>query len=361
MDLPAQVIDPHIHQWDPLTNPSLVSKEARLLRWLPRIPRQVRRLLPPADREFAGDPQPLLKPYRPAGYVADTGDVHVRAVVHIEAAWHGEEHIDKVDETRWVRDLPWGRDGAPQLGAMVVGVDPRRADAGAVLDAHAEASPLTRGVRFMASHHDDAGVRDFADAPGILTDKRTLDGFAAVAERGLSTELWCYGHQLAETLPLVEAYPEATFVLDHHGTPAGALGQVGKETGRTEKDRRDILARWRDDIAALADRPNVVAKQSGLGMGALGGPGVKGGLLSAPREVGSAAYEAFLDAAAPLVRHSYDCFGAERSMWASNFPVDKPRLTLPATARLLLDALGEDADPQALFHDVAARTYRIEI
>lgn len=35
-------------------------------------------------------------------------------------------------------------------------------------------------------------------------------------------------------------------------------------------------------------------------------------------------------------------------------------LSLPATAQVLLDVLGSDAQPELLFHDVAARTYRLD-
>ena len=360
MSFPAAVIDPHIHQWDPFTTPRVISKEAKAFRALPRVPQALRWVLPQADREFAGNPHHLLRPYLPADYARDAGEVPVRTVVHIEASWETEDPLGKVDETRWVAGLPWGEGPAPRLGAIVAAVDPRRPEAADVLDAHLAASPLVRGVRFMASRHPDAGVRDFADTDGLLVDPALLDGFAAVAERGLSTELWCYGHQLEDAGVLADAYPESTFVLDHHGTPAGVLGPVGAGTGRDARRRRDMLDRWRDAIAALAERPNIVAKQSGLGMGALGAPGTQGGHVRTPRSPGSAAYGAFLEAAAPLVRHTHDCFGAARTMWASNFPVDKPRLSLPATAQIVLDVLGDDADPQALFHDVAARIYRIE-
>ena len=62
---------------------------------------------------------------------------------------------------------------------------------------------------------------------------------------------------------------------------------------------------------------------------------------------------------APLIRHVHDVFGADRTMWASNFPIDKAELTLPATLRLITDVLGSDADLTKLVRDVARRVYRI--
>src|SRR4029078_2739188 len=100
----------------------------------------------------------------------------------------------------------------------------------AVLDARAPASDKVRGVRFSAAHHPDPGVRDFSDSPGVWAEPAFLAGFAALAERGRSFELWGSAHQLPGALPLVDRYPETTFVLDHVGTPVGALGRRGRHT-----------------------------------------------------------------------------------------------------------------------------------
>lgn len=68
--LPGPVIDPHIHQWDPLTTPRHVSGRARLLSVVPRVPRALWWALPQSDREFIGNPHHILKPYPPDDYVA---------------------------------------------------------------------------------------------------------------------------------------------------------------------------------------------------------------------------------------------------------------------------------------------------
>jgi L-fuconolactonase len=349
---PDGIIDPHIHQWDPLSNPGLVTKEARAFRRIPRIPRALRWALPRADREFVGNPHHVLKPYLPLSYRADAGEVPVSTVVHIEAAWPHEPHDESVNETRWISSLPFGVDGAPKLGAIVARVDPRWSDAGDLLDEHLEASALVRGVRTSAANHPDPGVRNFEDAPRLWSDPAFLEGFSAVAERGLSFELWGYAHQLPDALGLVSAYPETTFVFDHYGTPVGLLGPRGTSTGRSDRERADQLARWRDDVSALAALPNVVAKHSGLGMPVVGGE------VRTPRT--SPLDARFVDTVAPLIRHLHDSFGADRTMWASNFPMDKPGIGIPASIALLIDVLGEDADLDLLLRDVARRTYRID-
>src|SRR5690349_16951874 len=78
--LPDGVVDPHIHQWDPLTTTREVSREARMLKRFERVPRWVNKLLPQAKREFVGDAHHVLKPYVPEVYVADVGLEHVVGV-----------------------------------------------------------------------------------------------------------------------------------------------------------------------------------------------------------------------------------------------------------------------------------------
>ena len=348
---PDGVIDPHIHQWDPLKTRRHTSAMARMFRALPRVPRAVRRLAPQADREFIGNPHHALKPYLPLDYRADTAEMPVATVVHIECDWLCTERRDSVDETRWLTTLPFGRGGAPDLGAIVVQADPRFDDVGDILDEHLEVSPLVRGVRQDASHHPDPKVRDFAEQPHLLRDPDFLKGFSAIAERGLSFDIWCYSHQLPDALTLVQEYPETTFVLDHYATPVGLLGPRGASTGRTAGERSALVAAWHEDIAALGAMPNVVAKHSGFGMPILG--------ADRSRPLTTESLGPMIDTVAPLIRHVHDVFGADRTMWASNFPIDKAELTLPATIRLITDALGSDVDLTKLVRDVARRVYRI--
>lgn len=348
-----RVIDPHIHQWDPYSTPREISLPAKITRRVPALYGPITRLVPKADREFIGDARYVLAPYLPLDYLADAATVDVEAVVHVEAAWHGKGPLGSVGETRWVAGLPFAVGGAPKLGAIVVRADPSVLGVGALLDAHLAASDLVHGVRCSGAHHDDPGVRSWTKRAGLLASADFLRGFAEIASRGLSFEAWVYSHQLPDVAALAAEYPATTIVLNHYATPVGAFGPRGSSTGYTNADRAAILARWHDDIAAVAAAPNVVAKQSGMGMPVLGLPTPPSG-SSVPRAQ-------LRDAIAPLVIRTAEVFGADRTIWASNFPIDKPNVSLPMSVELLLEILGDSAVPEKLLRTNAARVYRIDV
>ncbi|MFL6060256.1 MAG: amidohydrolase family protein [Marmoricola sp.] len=339
-----RIIDPHIHQWDPLTTPRVISGPAKVVNRLPLLTPVLTALVPRRDRQFVGDPVHVLNPYLPADYAADTGALPVEAVVHVEAGWQDHDVDGGGGETRWVDALPFA-DQAPALGAIVFHADPREPGTPALLDRNLATSPRVRGVRCSAAHHPDPGVRPWGEED-LLVQPDFLRGFAAVAERGLSFEAWVYSHQLPQVAALATEYPETTIVLDHYGTPVGLFGPRGRRTGRTPADRRAILDRWSDDIAQVAACPNVVAKHSGLGMPVLGW-------------TGPVSTAEFRDTVAPLVTRTQALFGPDRTMWASNFPMDKPTVPLTATIEALVEILGADADPQRLLSANARRVYRL--
>nr|WP_280463341.1 amidohydrolase family protein [Nocardia carnea] len=218
------------------------------------------------------------------------------------------------------------------------------------------ASPLVRGIRSGVAHHPDTGIRSFADGPNTLRSPAFLDGFAALAERDLAFEAWVYSHQIPAVTALAQRYPEATIILNHLGTPAGIFGPVGKHTGRDTDARTGILERWRTAIADLAESPNVVAKVSGLMMPILGHPVPRAGTPTPVAEL--------TDRIGPLLRHAAGTFGADRLIWGSNFPVDRPITSITnsaeAVATVLADHLGDSAALEKVFRTNAQRVYRLD-
>ena len=90
----------------------------------------------------------------------------------------------------------------------------------------------------------------------------------------------------------------------------------------------------------LADRPNVAAKVSGLGM---------------------FDHDWTVESIRPFVLDTIETFGVERCMFASNFPVDR----LPATttrsgqASIGSPPISPTGERRKLFHDNALRFYRL--
>ena len=338
------IVDAHIHQWDPFTTPREASRLAPVYK---RAPRLINRIFPllagRANREGLVTARHVLQPYVPADYASDVRDVPeavgapVEAVIHVEASWHGP---DPVDETGWVDRLPFGRDGAPGLAAIVGHADPRAADFATTLDAHRAASERFRGIRCMAAWHPDRKIKNWSDGPGILRAAGFLRGFAALAERNLTFDAYVYSHQLGDVRVLAGEYPDTTIVLDHFAPLVGWLGPMGRATGRTDADRAAIFSHWRDDVAALAEHRNVVAKLSGLAFPALGlqTPGVDRAALG--------------ELVAPLINHAVDRFGEDRVMWASNFPMDKAIAKYVDVAGALADVLAPRGP------DLLARVFR---
>ena len=288
----------------------------------------------------------------------DTGDGHnVVSTVFVECASmyraSGDESVRPVGETEFVNGIAAmsasGRYGTTRACAGIVSYADLNlgADAGVVLDAHIAASSRFRGIRHAAGWDASEAVRNSHTDPfaGMLADATFREGFAQLAPRNLSFDAWLYHPQICELTNLARAFPDTTIILDHLGGPLGI--------GPYESSRVTIFNQWREDIAALAECENVVAKLGGMVMPINGF-----GFHKHDQPPGS---DAIVAATGDYYRHMLDCFGAERCMFESNFPVDKQscsyRTLWNAFKKLVADASA--SEKAALFHDTAARVYRI--
>ncbi|WP_373289966.1 amidohydrolase family protein [Longimycelium tulufanense] len=309
------------------------------------------------DRELILTPKHVAQPYLTEQYAADAEGVAaaagapVTSIVHVEAGWQGKGPLAAADETRWLTSLPFGRNGLPNLAAIVAQADPRKPECGTLLDAHLAVTPKVRSVRLNAAWHPDRKVKSWFNAPGLLTSRDFLAGFSALVERGLSFEATVYSNQLGDVARLAGEYPEATIVLTHCGTPIGLFGPMGSRTGWTVAQRAGIASEWRDHIWALAEHPNVVVKCSGFAFPQLGYGHESEGNIGGPKIL--------QELWRPLIDHVTDAFGADRLMFGSNYPMDKPNATVPTLAGMLVDVLGPRGDDvlRKVFRNNALRVY----
>ena len=162
---------------------------------------------------------------------------------------------------------------------------------------------------------------------------------------GYSYDTWHFHMQNAAFLALAQAVPEATMVLDHFGTPLG----VGPYADR----REEIFAQWCEDIAAIAQCPNVYAKLGGLAMIDNGF-----GWHAQSRPPTS---DEFVAAQRRYYEHAIECFGPQRCMFESNFPVDRLSIAYPVLWNGLkkIAAQYSENEQDAMFYGTAAKVYKV--
>jgi predicted TIM-barrel fold metal-dependent hydrolase len=228
----------------------------------------------------------------------------------------------------------------------VAHADLRRDDLNEILDAHTQAGQgLLRGIRDALSRADHPEVLAIpGGAPkDLYKDANFRRGVATLGARGLTYDSWHYHYQNLEFLELARAVPTTTMVLDHFGTPLGV--------GPYESQRDEIFTQWKKDIAALATCSNVVAKLGGLAM-----PDNGFGWHTAEKPPTS---DEFIAAQKKYFDHTIECFGPERCMFESNFPIDRFSLsyTVVWNAFKKMTASFTEAEKDAMFRGTATRVY----
>jgi len=291
-------------------------------------------------------------------------DIHsghnVRSTVFIEArAMYragGPEEMRPVGEVEFVQGLAAasasglygpGRAAAAIVGHANLNLGERVA---LVLDALQAASlNRFRGIRHSVTWDPHPEVENTA-AHRIekqLASDQFRTGARVLARRGLSLEGWLYFPQLPELADFAKAVPDLTIILNH----VGGLMRVGPYANRDN----EVLATWRSGIAAVAACPNVYIKLGGLGMPRTG---FDWHIRSKP--IGS---EELAASMAPLLTYCIEQFGPNRCMFESNFPVDKVSFSYNVmyNAFKRLSKGYSAAERAAMFHDTAARVYRIDV
>lgn len=177
-------------------------------------------------------------------------------------------------ETDWLLQLA---DENPFIKGVVGWVDLCSPDLRDQLTRYA-AHPKFKGVRHV--------VQDEPDDRFMLRPQ-FLNGLGQLAEFDLTYDLLIYPKHLSAAIEVVRQFPKQRFILDHIAKPS---------------IRSHLLAPWADGLKVLAGHANVHCKVSGL--------------------VTEANWEMWATADfKPYLEVVFDCFGPDRLMFGSDWPV----------------------------------------
>lgn len=287
----------------------------------------------------------------------DTGSGHaIEKTVFIECHTNyrkdGPEHLRCLGETAFARDQALrsrpGKPGRPEIAGIVAYADLRHLQLDEVLEAHEDvAEGLLRGIRHAGAHEPNGDYLFInpREPAGLYLDEQFQRGLRQLGQRGLSYDTWHYHHQNRDFMKALAAAPDTRIILDHFGTPLGV--------GPHADYREEIYRQWKRDIAELARFDNLVLKLGGL---AMPDNGFGWNLRDEPPTS-----DEFIAAQRRYYLHAIDCFGPERCMFESNFPVDKWSLSYHVLWNGFKKMVADfsESEKDSLFYKTAERIYRL--
>lgn len=286
----------------------------------------------------------------------DTGSGHnIEKTVFIDCHSNyrkeGPSRFKPVGETEYVAQVAADSATDPASATIAAIVSHANMELGdgvdEVLNAHEEAgNGLFRGIRH-AGAYDDTGTLWNSGRPteGPYAKPEFIAGVKKLGEMGYTFDAWHFFHQNKDFIGLAQAAPGTQMILDHFGTPLGVGAYAGKQD--------EIFEGWKADIEVLASCDNVVAKLGGLAM-----PDNGFGWDKQDRPPTS---DEFVQAQERYFKHTIDCFGPDRCMFESNFPVDKLSISYHVmwNGMKKIAAAYSEAEQHQMFYGTAERIYRL--
>ena len=297
-----QIIDPHHHLWD---------LERHDYPWLrPETPHP------------AGELTPICRSYRLDDFLADAAGLELVKSVHLQAEI---DRRDPVAETAWlqaVADAPGSRGFPHGIVAFADLADP---GVEATLERHCGHANV-RGIRYLLNYEAGEPLYCATERGDWLRDPRWRQGYALLANYGLSFDLQIFWQQMEDALDLARAFPETQIILNHTGMPGSATATMSR-LGGTACARSPQRPMW-------------------------------------PRKSRASAmfhHDWTAEMIRPFVLDTIEVFGTDRCMFASNFPVDKLHADYRAIWHGFDRITADFSEPERreLFHDNAARFYRL--
>jgi L-fuconolactonase len=287
---PIPIVDTHQHLWD----------------------------LDKFNLPWCKDNATLNRSFVTSHYLQATQGLNVVKTVYMEV---DVTPTQQVQEAEYVLDLCRTR-GNPMVGAVISGRPGSEAFAEYI--GKFKGSEFIKGVRQVL--HGDG------DPKGFCLGAQFVKSVQLLGELGMSFDLCMRDQELLDGDKLVALCPNTRFIVDHCGNLS---------VQETDAKKRQ---KWQDGMKALAQRPNVVCKISGI-------------IATAKQDWKVADLQ-------PNIQFSMETFGPDRRMFAGDWPV----CTLTASFAQWVNALKEivknmgmsAADQKKLFHDNAVKFYNLK-
>jgi predicted TIM-barrel fold metal-dependent hydrolase len=225
-----------------------------------------------------------------------------------------------VEASEWIEDNQWVLDLAkdePFIKGLVGHLNPGDPDFASQVKRFAR-NPLFRGIRVS-----------FGDVPK-LNDPAKLRDLRVLAERDLSLDVNGGTDSLSTVAEIARAIPSLRIIQNH--------------VANVRIDGSEPPREWREGMQRVAAQPNTFCKVSGLVEGS-------GKRNNAPRDVNF--YR-------PVLDHVWRCFGEDRVIYGSNWPVSELFADLPTVHGIVKTYFAEHGEraSRKLFAGNARRAYK---
>ena len=222
-----------------------------------------------------------------------------------------------------------GADGRRETTWLLRQIEESATFAGLVAWAPLERDDAARHLDWLTEQAGKpiVGVRRSFEFEDTAFPLRTVTGAREAGDRGLVVDLVLFPPALRATIGLVDGCPGTRFVLDHLAKPP--IREQGWEP-------------WASAFAELALRDNIVCKLSGL-----------------PTEADHDRWK--IDDLRPYVEHALRCFGPDRLLYGSDWPVVNlagGAARWLAAVQTLLSQL-DPSERKAVLSENAARVYGV--
>lgn len=227
-----------------------------------------------------------------------------------------------LQETTWLLELAAAN---PFIAGVVGWVDLQSPDVERELEAVADQKKLV-GVRHIVQ----------AEADDFLLRAAFQRGIGLLEKFGLAYDILVYPRQLKAATQFVARFPSQRFVLDHLAKPEIRGNALRPGSGHAKE--------WREDLRRLAALPNVCCKLSGL--------------------VTEADWSSWTpDQLRPYLEAAFECFGPERLMIGSDWPVCTVAASYERTMGVIGDYVARcsETERNAVLGGTAARFWNLKI